>query len=153
MNKFDSQVIEIREYTNINKELQQSHHFLYNLALDKNNSEAEILIMGINPGEAPEDWVNHPDISEETHLYDFHEHSLNGRSNGSIKWRNFSKFFSCEKPVVFSELFFWSSRSLQELNNRYGDWLNSDHINFCKNKNNFLLGSGPIKGIPNGRMI
>ena len=65
----------IKNYTRENLELQKCHHFLFNLPLDKTSIKADVLVIGLNPGEGPFDWdyVNTPNTpTEETHEFDFH---------------------------------------------------------------------------------
>ena len=47
---------EIRKYPQNHNELKKSHHFLFNCPLDKGSKIADVIVMGLNPGEAQTDW-------------------------------------------------------------------------------------------------
>jgi hypothetical protein len=133
----DAAIQEIRDYTMKNAELRAAHHFLFDLPLDKKAGKPKTVVMGINPGEADWDW-KFPGPTEETWVYDFHEKSPAGRSPGSINWRAHAEFFTNGKPVVFTELFFWSSHKAK-FKQRFGSLWKSSHLSFCVNLNRILI--------------
>jgi len=137
--KLDAAILSIRAYTSQHAELRQSHHFLFDLPLDKAAGKPEFVIMGVNPGEREHDIrsANYTG-AEETWLSDFHARS-GQRSRGSINWRNNASFFANGRPVVFTELFFWSSRNGSALVERYGPLWESPHMAFCCRLNRLLL--------------
>jgi hypothetical protein len=129
----------IRDYTMHHRELCTAHHFLFDLPLDKQAGKPELVVMGINPGETEWDRQAYPGPTEETWNHDFHEKSALGRSRGSNHWRRNALFFANGKRVVFTELFFWSSRDKAEFNQRFGPLWNSRHLSFCVDQNRILI--------------
>ena len=94
----------IRNYTRENLELKKCHHFLFNLPLDKTSIKADVLVIGLNPGEGPFDWdyVNTPNTpTEETHEFDFHEELGKGRA--SIRWSQLCKEYLPDSKIFQSE--------------------------------------------------
>ena len=130
----------IRRYTEEHTELQKSHHFCFNLPLDKESTKADVIVIGLNPGEADKDWdsdVTTP--TEETNEFDFHEASGQGRS--SVRWSQLCNQYLSDSRVVISEFFFWSSGNLKkEFNERFGySFKKCPHFDFCKDCNLELL--------------
>ena len=103
----------IRRYTKEHTELQKSHHFLFNLPLEKKSTKADVIVIGLNPGETDEQWNPaqwHSDITlptEETNEFDFHE--VSKRSRSSIRWSRLCNQYLPNSQIVLSEFFFWSS--------------------------------------------
>ena len=137
----------IRNYTRENLELQKCHHFLFNLPLDKTSIKADVLVIGLNPGEGPFDWdyVNTPNTpTEETHEFDFHEEFGKGRS--SIGWSKDCKKYLPDSKIFQSEFFFWSSPQVGEdgkkekFSERFGyKFKDCPHFDFCKECNLELI--------------
>ena len=138
----------IRNYTRKHSELQKCHHFLFNLPLDKTSIKADVLVIGVNPGEGPSDWklVNTP--TEETHEFDFHEEFGKGRA--SIPWSKTCKKYLPDSEIFQSEFFFWSSPQASEnprnekFSERFGYSFKhclrkGAHFDFCKECNLELI--------------
>ena len=130
----------IRNYTRENLELQKCHHFLFNLPLDKTSIKADVLVIGLNPGEHSSDWdydINTP--TEETHEFDFHEEFGKGRA--SIPWSKVCKRCLPDSKIFQSEFFFWSSANTNdEFINRFGySFKDCPHFDFCKECNLELI--------------
>ena len=127
---------EVRGYTKKNQELQKSHHFLFNLPLENNSKIADVIVIGLNPGEHASDWnlCNHP--TEETNEFDFHNEFGNGRS--SLSWSKNCTNFLPEQKIYLSEFFFWSSnrKRKKDFDDRFGySFENCPHLSFCKKCN------------------
>jgi hypothetical protein len=137
--RLDSNIEAIRRYRDENAVLQQAHHFLYDLPLDKHAGRPEVVVMGINPGETQFDRDSCLGPTEETWQHDFHADSRLGRSQGSKRWRDSMKFFSLGRPVIQTELFFWSSNDQAEFKERFGPLWASKHLRFCTDMNRSLL--------------
>jgi hypothetical protein len=137
--RLDSNIEAIRRYRDQHAVLQQAHHFLYDLPLDRRAGRPEVVVMGINPGETQFDRDSCPDPTEETWQHDFHADSRLGRSRGSKRWRDNMKFFSHGRPVIQTELFFWSSKDQAEFRERFGPLWESQHLPFCTDMNRSLL--------------
>jgi hypothetical protein len=137
--RLDSNIEAIRRYTTEHRKLREAHHFLYDLPLNGNVGLPELVVMGINPGETQTDRDACPGPTEETSKYDFHEHSPSGRSKGSKRWRKLTAEFTHGRSVVFTELFFWSSRDHAELLKRYESLWGSPHLQFCTDMNKDLI--------------
>ena len=129
----------IRNYARENLELKKCHHFLFNLPLDKTSIKADVLVIGLNPGEWPSDWdyVNTP--TEETHAFDFHVEFGKGRA--SIPWSKVCKRYLPDSKIFQSEFFFWSSANTNdEFINRFGhSFKDCPHFDFCKECNLELI--------------
>jgi len=135
--RLDAAIQKIRDYTRAHPDLQVAHHFLFDLPLDRRAGRPEVVVMGINPGEVESQWRAAPDPTEETWNYDFHQNIE--RSRSSRNWYNNAMFFSGGRPVVLSELFFWSSSDQKEFEKRYGPLWRSPHLNFCVSLNKLLI--------------
>ena len=133
---------QIREYSQIHKELKKSHHFLYNSLIGEDNEPAEVVIIGLNPGETDKDFdylANLP--TEESSEFDFHEE--HGRGRSSKNWLTLCKKFSQTNKIVLTEFFFWSSPQVGEdkergipFSERFGyKFEDCPHFEFCKEKN------------------
>jgi hypothetical protein len=137
----------IRDYTAGHSELRAAHHFLYDLPLDKSAPSPKFVVMGINPGETERCRRAHPGPTEETRDFDFHEQSPLGRSRGSINWRKHAADFANSRAVVFTELFFWSSKDKDEFKERYGRLWESPHLAFCVEQNKALIETHKPSGV------
>lgn len=137
--RLDLNIEAIRRYTAEHEELREAHHFLYDLPLNGDVGLPELVVMGINPGETQTDRDACPGPTQETSKYDFHEHSPLGRSKGSKRWRKLTAEFTGGRSVIFSELFFWSSRDHAELLERFGSLWVSRHLSFCIDMNRDLI--------------
>jgi hypothetical protein len=131
-----SEILDIRQYTYENKELQRAHHFLYDLRINK-VEKPEYLVMGLNPGEARDAWNAFPTRTEETSLFDFMDETR--REN---RWtREIVEICNTDR-IVQSEHFFWSSSSLKksDFEDRFGYKIGkSPHLEYCCQKNINLL--------------
>jgi len=133
---------ETRQYTKEHSELQLAHHFLFALfdaKLIQKSGDTRYLIMGINPGEHSQDWecAPCPPVHEESFEIDFHEQYRNGRD--AVKWTRTIENFCDTKKYMQSEMFFWSSNNVNELEQRYGPVLNNKHLAFCNRLNRELI--------------
>lgn len=137
--RLDSNIETIRRYRDQHADLRQAHHFLYDLPLNRQAGRPEVVVMGINPGETQFDRDSCPGPTEETWQHDFHADSKLGRSQGSRRWRDNMKFFSQGRPVIQTELFFWSSNDQAEFKERFGPLWKSQHLPFCTDMNRSLL--------------
>ena len=135
----------IRRYTEEHMELQRSHHFLFNLPLGKKSPKADVIVIGLNPGETDEQWdTSKWDSSitlptEETNEFDFHE--ISNRSRSSIRWSQLCNQYLPNSRIVLSEFFFWSSGNLKKgFEERFGySFKNCPHFEFCKTCNLELI--------------
>ena len=111
---------DIREYTQNNRELKKSHHFLFNCPLDKKSKIANVIVMGLNPGEAKTDWGYETNLpTEESSEFDFHDEFGKGRS--SVRWSQLCEDYLPNSNIFLSEFFFWSSGNLDsEFKDRFG---------------------------------
>jgi hypothetical protein len=137
--RLNAAIEKIRDYTKRHAELCAAHHFLFDLPLDRAAGRPEYVILGINPGETERDRRAFPGPTEETWNYDFHENALLGRSQGSKNWRKNAVFFSGGRPLVFGELFFWSSADGDEFEERFGPLWDSPHLPFCIDMTRLLI--------------
>jgi hypothetical protein len=126
----------IAAYTGRHAELQQAHHFLYDLRSPQ-DGVPEYVVMGVNPGETQNDWAMVAVPTEETSRYDFHEE--HGRGRSSIRWSRAASYFLDGADHVLTELFFWSSRDHVEFKRRYGKLRSSPHLAFCVRLNGDLV--------------
>ena len=128
---------EVRKKWAEHPELKQSHHFVYDFLLRDGNPN--VLVLGINPGETSEDWQQFPkgQYEESRHLNFREKLPL---SASSKKWFTFiENALPANVGVILSELFFWSSNKAADLKTRYGDWQNSELIEFCTEANQYLI--------------
>jgi hypothetical protein len=137
--RLDSNIDAIRRYSAKHAELRKAHHFLYDLPLNADAGPPELVVMGINPGETPRDRCACPGPTEETSKRDFHEASPMDRSPQSKRWRTLTADFTGGRSVVFTELFFWSSKNYAELLERHKPLWNSAHLKFCIDMNRDLI--------------
>ncbi len=134
----DEQITCIDVYTKKHPELQQAHHFLYNLPLSKDTKCGDYIVMGINPGEGNNDWVIEPDRTQETSKYDFHE--VKGKGRKYVRWNSHIRnFLPDTENVIQTELCFWSSKGGDKFTERFGELLYSEHLSFCTQMNKILL--------------
>jgi hypothetical protein len=133
--KLSKTLEEIRKYTERNFELTKSHHFLFNLPLEKNTETADIIVIGLNPGEHSNDWNLSKVLTEETNEYDFHHELGNGRL--SLSWSKKCIEYLPSKNIYQSEFFFWSSSNIDKhFFQRFGyTFKNCPHFQFCKKCN------------------
>lgn len=131
----------IRNRTFAHEELRAAHHFMFALPRNANAAKKmEIAIIGINPGESAHDRRYSPGSGhEETFERDFHA-DAKVRSRASKRWLNHVDYFTDGAPSVLTEIFFWSSRDLNEFKGRFGELSKSPHLDFCKECNSELLG-------------
>jgi len=145
--RLNQNISTIRKYTAAHAELRAAHHFLYDLPLKRDTKIPEVVVMGINPGETEFDRDAYPGPTEETWNFDFHERSRLGRSKGSVRWHNYAEYFANGRPLVMTELFFWSSRNNAEFEERFGLLEVSPHLQFCMNLNRSLIDEYQPKSI------
>jgi len=135
----------IRSHTRKHLELKKCHHFLFNLPLDKTSIKADVLVIGLNPGEWDSDrndGIKTP--TEETHEFDFHEEFGKGRA--SIPWSKVCKRYLPDSKIFQSEFFFWSSpqagedKRKEKFSERFGyKFKDCPHFDFCKECNLELI--------------
>lgn len=144
--KIEKSIFDIRNYTKHNIDLHQSHHFLYDLPLNKNLCKVEYIVLGINPGETKLDF-EYPGPTEETSLFDFHDVANIPRSPSSIKWLELAEYYCNTPNAVLGEIFFWSAPDMKVTKDRYGDIWKSRHLPFCVEKLSLLFGEYSPKAI------
>ncbi len=129
---------DVRSYGASQADLLQAHHFLFCKTLLRNPQANNIVVMGINPGETSTDWASTGgQRSEESFERDFHEAH---RSAASKKWMSNINFFLPDHNIYLTELFFWSSSNIVELEARYGKLnAHNPHAQFCKTINTRLI--------------
>src|SRR5262245_5031821 len=113
-----SNIEAIRAYTHRHSELLLAHHFLYDLRLAAPSDKVDFVVMGINPGEPPWIWSKGLAPTEETSEHDYH--AAMGYDRKSSKWYKDVNFFCGTTNVVQAECFFWSSRNVKQLEERFG---------------------------------
>jgi hypothetical protein len=131
---------DIRDYPQTNNELKKSHHFLFNCPLYKGLEIADVIVIGLNPGEAKTDWdygTNLP--TEESSEFDFHDEFGKGRS--SVRWSKLCEDYLPNSNIFLSEFFFWSSGNLDsEFKDRFGySFRKCPHFDFCKKCNEEMV--------------
>ena len=126
----------IAAYTKLHSELRAAHHFLFDLKYPP-NGEPKFVVMGINPGERAADWQFAPEPTEETSRYDFHVALGVGRE--VIPWARMANHLLDGSAFVQTELFFWSSRNMDEFVSRFGRLAQSPHLPFCVQLNRRLI--------------
>ena len=135
----DVAILLIRAYTEGHPELRAARHFCYDLPLDKTAQTPEVLVMGINPGEIEDDRRSYPGPTEQTWNFDFQEEGALGKGQGGNNWRKTASFFADNRPVVFTELFLWSSSDSAQFKQRFGPLWKSPHRSFCISMNKRLI--------------
>jgi hypothetical protein len=132
--KIKSLLDEIRAYDRANYDLQSAHHFLFAKSILRGLPDSNVVLMGFNPGETKSDWLaTNGERSEETFEYDFHY--LN-RSSAAKRWVSSVEYFLGSSDVYMTEFFFWSSKNISELIERYGSIsIENPHFKFCKKIN------------------
>lgn len=127
----------IGDYTRRHSELMRAHHFLFDLRAPA-GSRPNLVVMGVNPGEADEDWRLCPGPTEETSRFDFHV--VHGGGRDHIRWVREAKTFLAGEAYVQTELFFWSSKKTDDaFTERFGPLKTSPHLPFCMRMNRRLL--------------
>ena len=127
-----STLTEIREYTQKNSDLKKSHHFMFNLPLSS-EEKADVIIIGLNPGESDGDWKYiGPLPTEETSDFDFFDH-LEVRSRSNLVWLKKCRDFFPSSSIYQTEFFFWSASNLSDgFEERYGyKFYENPHLQFC----------------------
>ncbi|MBX7135381.1 MAG: hypothetical protein K1X67_22150 [Fimbriimonadaceae bacterium] len=131
-----SNIERLADYTASHPELRAAHHFLYDLRCPP-KGQPKFVVMGINPGETPNDWLLSPTPTEETSRYDFHVEAGPGRS--AIRWSKAAQFFLDGADYVLAEIFFWSSRDGRHFRERFGELKSSPHLPMCTAMNKDLI--------------
>lgn len=139
-----AEISEIAQYTSRYVELQQAHHWLFDLKTPVGGSP-EVAVVGVNPGECHGDWEICPHPTEETSRYDFHE--VYGSGRASISWTRHCNYYLGGRPFVQTELFFWSSSNTKQLQERYGPLRTSPHLVFCRDMNSRLFNAYTVKAV------
>src|SRR5690606_18101880 len=95
----------------------------------------ECVVFGLNPGEQPANWTAYPGPTKET--IDFDWLDVVGRSQSSKRWRKNVQFYSCGRPTLTSDFFFWSTSDTgKAFTKRFGyRFLKSPHFEFCRDVN------------------
>jgi len=120
-------------------ELQEAHHFLFDLPFSSSPDRCDFLVIGLNPGESSEDWRNCPHRTEETSQYDFHEEY--GASTGSKRWKSEVERYCGSLSGRETQFFFWSSKDTgKAFKNVFGtEFDRSPHLEFCRDLNEELI--------------
>src|SRR5271154_5188978 len=127
----------IREYTREHAELHQAHHFVYDIRLTPTLS-VKFMVMGPNPGEQAKNWeLTNGRPSEESSEFNFFDGT--GLSVPARKWRGNAKFFCGTDSVLLAEYFFWSSQTMAQFKERFGQFEKSPHLEFCAELNKSLI--------------
>lgn len=126
---------EIRNYTTANPALRACHHFSFDFRLGAFD-RATFIIMGLNPGETPDDYGVAPGPAEESSLVDYRQ---GVDSPSRRRWFRTCREIVGGDSVTLSELFFWSSPDLRILQARLGPLARSPHAAFCRDLNQRLI--------------
>lgn len=134
-------VQKIRKYTAENTELQQAHHFSFDVIPPQSAplSKADIVILGLNQAAYAKDGeVRQRDepMLEDTSL------PSNFRNAGDLRSANrwyaeVERRIGTTPKTVLGELFFWSSKNEREMYERYPN--HKRHFEFCRDLNLELL--------------
>lgn len=135
-NRLRANIERIAAYTAQHPELSRAHHFLYDLKSPPNGAP-RFVVMGINPGETPRDWILSPQPTEETSRHDFHHRAE--KAGSALRWSTLAAYYLDGADYVLAELFFWSSRDLREFAARFGPLASSPHLPFCRDLNRQLI--------------
>jgi hypothetical protein len=139
--RISENISSIKQRMQDQRELQQAHHFVYDKRYNQESNTIKYILMGINPGETPNDWLTWPrqkgTPTEETSAFDFHE--VSGSSRSAMRWKNTCKAILGTLDVALAEAFFWSSKDVAELESRYGKLERSEHLEFCTKLNRELI--------------
>lgn len=127
----------IRDYTEQSATLSTCHHFLYDLPVIASGNSQTIILMGFNPGETKNDWIStNGQRTEETSDYDFL--AANGRRT-SNKWFQRVKTICGDRNVIQTELFFWSTPTVEALYQKIPGFQSSPELEFCTSQNKELF--------------
>lgn len=139
-------IAKVRRHQKKHKELQQSHHFVFDCPLDpKYEDKPDFVWFGVNPGNDEEDWERFKTKgnTEETRDFDFQAEW--GRSKASCRRMNALRRFlghDVFRRTTHCELFFWGSKDTgKSFEQRYGYPFDESnpHWNFCCDRNKELI--------------
>lgn len=139
-----SNIERLAEYTRANDDLKKAHHFLYDLRQPR-EGKPKFVVMGVNPGETPDDWRTASIPTEETSRFDFHAGSEPSKS--AKRWAQCVHFFLDDAGYVLTELFFWSSKDSVEFGKRFGPIARSPHLSLCVKMNRALIDAHQPKAV------
>lgn len=136
--KIKSLILKVRKYDLQNPDLHQSHHFLFGKFTQRELSSPNVLLMGFNPGETKQDWLKTKGSrSEESLLIDFHS---DHPTPSAKRWYSAIDFFLPNSNIIMTELFFWSTSNIAELERKYGTLdSRNKHLDFCTGINHQLI--------------
>ena len=147
MNNLTKSLKQIRNYTLANDELRKSHHFLFNAPFKNSQGKADIIMMGLNPGETSDDWFYEGETpTENSNEFDFHHYSKNSPS--SKRWESITNYFlgDISENIFLSEFFFWSSpqvgekKGKEKFSERFGyKFIDCPHLDYCRERNKELI--------------
>lgn len=129
----------VEDYDRNNPDLQSSHHFVFACPLPRDSDTFDYVVMGLNPGEQVWNWEQCNERTSETAKHDW---ILNLASfPRAQKWRKDIAKFCGGRPVLMSELFFWSSQNAGlAFYQRFGTSIeDSPHLRFCTDMNLKML--------------
>ena len=145
----EQEILAVRDYNRdlSNIDLRRSHHFTFAYMPTQFTRvvfhRPQYLCLGVNPGETSLEAANNNpnDLAfEETLLHDFRA-DLAALPQNSKTWRtHIKKHIGENTPWMASELFFWSSKNENDLNDRYGPLISSNsHFLFCVEMNKKIV--------------
>jgi hypothetical protein len=138
-------LLTIREKWDLYPELSSFHHFTFGRWIRERGTK-NLLLMGINPGESPDDWRNFPEgrYEESSELDPLSLHTTTSRR----QWGEQVDFYVPMKHgILISELFFWSSKDMHQLRERIPDWKTHPLIGFCRICNERLIEAYEIERV------
>ena len=112
ISSYDPDICFVQECENLNSDFFPGYKYFWTGRNENKGLEtADVIVMGLNPGEAKTDWdygTNLP--TEESSEFDFHDEFGKGRS--SVRWSKLCKDYLPNSNIFLSEFFFWSSLNL-----------------------------------------
>jgi hypothetical protein len=134
--RLTANIEEITTYTARYPELQEAHHFIYDLRRPSSDKPM-FVVMGINPGESNSDWELVCERREETSRHDFH--AKGGPSRSARRWASDAQYYLDNAPYVLAEVFLWSSKGMAQFGERFGSLKKSPHLPICTKMNKEII--------------
>lgn len=126
---------EILAYTKAHDDLSESHQWLFDLPPFKDELfNPKHIVFAINPGESEKP----PTQTEETRFFDLHEENKRG-SREKLAWTRAIARVITSRKIIQTELFFWSTKTVKVLEDRFGPLHKNPHLPFCCEKNRQLI--------------